>query len=207
MMGTMVKGSIRKGISLLSGLLRCGICGRKFGVGYSGTSGKVIRYTCRGHFMKEGIEKCQTLGGLKIEEAVSKAVLEVLSPHGIRASVNAIKAQAEKGKEKIRQIELSLTEAKYKAERAKRQYNKVEQGNAPRFRRDSSKHSVNPYISIFSVFRIKLGMKTTDAPGNSRRCAQIFGNIAQQSCKQKRILKFYIFIILLLIFQSEMGSC
>jgi len=41
-------GAIKQGAALLSGLLRCGRCGRKLQVGYSGTHGQVGRYLCSG---------------------------------------------------------------------------------------------------------------------------------------------------------------
>ena len=41
-------GAVKLGAALLSGLLRCGRCGRKLQVVYSGTSGRVPRYVCRG---------------------------------------------------------------------------------------------------------------------------------------------------------------
>jgi DNA invertase Pin-like site-specific DNA recombinase len=40
-------GAVKKGAALLSGLLRCGRCGRKMQVGYSGSRGTVGRYLCQ----------------------------------------------------------------------------------------------------------------------------------------------------------------
>ena len=44
----MSRGSIRRGEALLAGLLRCGHCGRKLHVAYSGENGNTGRYHCRG---------------------------------------------------------------------------------------------------------------------------------------------------------------
>ena len=41
-------GAAKRGPALLSGLLRCGRCGRKLNVAYSGTTGRVPRYVCHG---------------------------------------------------------------------------------------------------------------------------------------------------------------
>jgi DNA invertase Pin-like site-specific DNA recombinase len=41
-------GAAKRGPALLSGLLRCGRCGRKLYVAYSGTTGRVPRYICHG---------------------------------------------------------------------------------------------------------------------------------------------------------------
>src|SRR6202049_2265022 len=42
--GLMARGSVRRGETLLAGLLRCGHCGRKLHVRYGGTMGQVGRY-------------------------------------------------------------------------------------------------------------------------------------------------------------------
>jgi DNA invertase Pin-like site-specific DNA recombinase len=49
MRGQMARGAVRPGPALLAGMLRCGHCGRKLHVAYSGVPpGKVARYHCRG---------------------------------------------------------------------------------------------------------------------------------------------------------------
>src|SRR5207237_4865900 len=45
--GMMARGAIRRGETLLAGLLRCGHCGRKLHVAYGGTSGEAGRYHCK----------------------------------------------------------------------------------------------------------------------------------------------------------------
>lgn len=49
-----------KQAALLSGLLRCGLCGRKLQVAYSGSNGLVPRYICRGDRTGRGSGNCQT---------------------------------------------------------------------------------------------------------------------------------------------------
>ena len=45
-------GAAREGGALLAGLVRCGRCGRRMQVAYSGNGGKVRRYACvRGHVL------------------------------------------------------------------------------------------------------------------------------------------------------------
>ena len=50
------RGAVKKGAALLSGLLRCGRCGRKLQVIYSGSHGQVARYSCCGARELRGIE-------------------------------------------------------------------------------------------------------------------------------------------------------
>ena len=64
-------GAAREGAALLQGLVRCGRCGRRMQVGYSGTGGKVRRYLCvRGHVLHHTAASCQSLGGGRLEKAV-----------------------------------------------------------------------------------------------------------------------------------------
>jgi Recombinase zinc beta ribbon domain len=49
----MVRGAVRRGETLLAGLLRCAHCGRKLHVAYSGTNRDVGRYHCRGALLGE----------------------------------------------------------------------------------------------------------------------------------------------------------
>lgn len=72
-------GAAREGRALLQGLVRCGRCGRKMQVGYSGRS-LTPRYCCtRGRGMY-GRASCQSVGGRRIERQVQDAVFEALAP-------------------------------------------------------------------------------------------------------------------------------
>jgi DNA invertase Pin-like site-specific DNA recombinase len=53
-----VKGAVRRGELLLAGLLRCGHCGRKLHVAYSG---KIGRYNCYGARANHGTKRCLRL--------------------------------------------------------------------------------------------------------------------------------------------------
>jgi hypothetical protein len=82
-----VRGAVRRGELLLPGLLRCGHCGRKLHVHYSG---KLGRYNCYGARVNHGTPRCISISGLSIDAAISKVVLGVLKPLGIDAAVEAI---------------------------------------------------------------------------------------------------------------------
>src|SRR5262249_30172066 len=83
-------GAAKRGVALLSGLLRCGRCGRKLQVVYSGTTGRVPRYVCRGGRGDRGSSSCLTVGGLRGDQAVTAAVLEALQPAGGQAAFLAL---------------------------------------------------------------------------------------------------------------------
>src|SRR6202020_3108120 len=68
-------GAAKLGAALLSGLLRCGQCGRKLQVVYSGTSGRVPRYVCRGDRGDRESSRCLTAGSLRLDRAVAPTAL------------------------------------------------------------------------------------------------------------------------------------
>src|SRR5215218_3954333 len=84
-------GAAREGGALLQGLVRCGRCGRKMQVAYSGTNGKVGRYACiRGRDFHATGRACQSLGGARLDKAVAGAFLDAAAPAGITATAGAI---------------------------------------------------------------------------------------------------------------------
>jgi DNA invertase Pin-like site-specific DNA recombinase len=60
--GLMVRRAVRRSDTHLAGLLRCGHCGRKLHVAYSGSNGQVGRYHCRGAHINHGTERCISFG-------------------------------------------------------------------------------------------------------------------------------------------------
>jgi DNA invertase Pin-like site-specific DNA recombinase len=129
MSGKMTRGAAKTGPALLAGLLRCGRCGRKFHVGYTGLGGRVPRYCCRGANINHGIEKCISFGGLSVDAAVARAVLEALRPAGVEASMEAWRELSCREDGKHRSLELAVERARYEAERARRQYDAAEPEN------------------------------------------------------------------------------
>lgn len=126
MKGVLVRGPARNGGALLAGLLRCGHCGRKLHVAYSGTKGQCLRYDCRGARINHGTGHCISFGGLRADRCVAEEVLHRLQPLGVRAALEAIERQLEAGNEHIEQKELALEQARYEVAHARRQYDAVD---------------------------------------------------------------------------------
>ena len=86
--GRLTRGAVRRGEGLLAGLLRCGHCGRRVHVAYSGTKGKCVRYSCRGARLNHGTKNwCIAFGGMRVDAAVATEVLRLLRPLGIEAAL------------------------------------------------------------------------------------------------------------------------
>jgi DNA invertase Pin-like site-specific DNA recombinase len=129
MHGLMNRGAVRRGPALLAGLLRCGRCGRKLHVSYSGIGGKVPRYHCRGAHLNHGTAWCISFGGLRVDEAVAKTVIAAIQPAGVAASLEALAQTARGEAEKREALRLTVEQARYEVERARRQYDAVEPEN------------------------------------------------------------------------------
>jgi DNA invertase Pin-like site-specific DNA recombinase len=122
-------GAAKKGPALLSGLLRCGRCGRKVNVAYAGKRQRVVRYVCRSGNLNHGTAMCISFGGMRVDQAVADCVLEAIQPMGIEAALDACQQATEQDREKQRALQLALEKACYEADRARRQYDEVEPEN------------------------------------------------------------------------------
>jgi DNA invertase Pin-like site-specific DNA recombinase len=121
-----VKGAVRRGELLLAGLLRCGHCGRKLHVFYSGDNG---RYQCYGARTNHGGPRCISIAGAGADRAVAAEVLRVLKPIGVDAAVKAVNALMQKTSAAQRQLELALQKATFDVAHARRQYDAVDPAN------------------------------------------------------------------------------
>ena len=124
----MVTGSVGRGEALLSGLLRCGHCGSKLMTRYQGSTGKARVYVCRGK-EKRQTKTCISFGGTRVDEALSHSILDVLSPLGLKAALQAAQRLCGSQSEVRQQRLLALEQARYEASRAKRQYDSVDPEN------------------------------------------------------------------------------
>jgi excisionase family DNA binding protein len=120
-------GAAREGAGLLQGIVRCGRCGRRMQVAYSGNGGRVPRYACvRAHHLHGTDHSCQSLGGVRLEKAIAKAFLEAVTPAGLRASAQAIEQIERQHDERLAGQRLAVERAKFEAARARRQFDACE---------------------------------------------------------------------------------
>ena len=121
-------GAAKSGPALLSGLLRCGRCGRKLRVTYTGKNGKVGRYLCNGDRQERG-EACMGVGNVRLDHAVVSEVLQAIAPAGIEAALQLNEMTQVGDRDKEQALKLGLERARYEADRAKRQYDAVDPEN------------------------------------------------------------------------------
>jgi len=128
-MGERVTGSPRSGAALLAGLVRCAHCGRKLHVQYTGTGGAVGRYSCRGAAVNHGTGKCISFGNVRVDRSVGEEVLRVLSPMGVDAAILAHQQLKKNDVLEREQYQFALEQARIEADRARRQFDRVEPEN------------------------------------------------------------------------------
>jgi DNA invertase Pin-like site-specific DNA recombinase len=118
--------SARGGRALLTGLVRCGRCGRTMRVFYGSSSGHPHRYQCRGDDSHVGGWLCIGIGGVRVDRAVAAQIVEALSGHAVEAAIRAAD-QAVNADNEVRQaIGRELEEARYEASLAARRYEAVD---------------------------------------------------------------------------------
>jgi len=120
-------GAAREGAALLQGLARCGRCGRRMQVAYSGTKGTVPRYGCfRGHVLHATGQSCQSLGGGRLDQAVAKAFLEAVTPAAVGATAGALSELQDQHEQRLAGQRLAVERARFEADRARRQFDACE---------------------------------------------------------------------------------
>ena len=120
-------GAAREGAALLQGLARCGRCGRRMQVGYSGTNGTVPRYLCvRGAVLHGTGQSCQSLGGGRLDQAVAKAFLEAVTPAAVGATAGALSELQDQHDQRLAGQRLAVERAQFEADRARRQFDACE---------------------------------------------------------------------------------
>ena len=120
--------AVRSGHGLLTGLLRCGRCGRKLHIRYWGKSGTAARYLCSGDFATGG-QYCLGFGGATVDQRLSEEILQAISPHGLAASTAAIEQLSTQGSDQRAAQQRQLQQAQYETQRAFDQYNQVDPAN------------------------------------------------------------------------------
>ena len=120
--------AVRNGQGLLTGLLRCGRCGRKLYIRYWGKSGTAARYVCSGDFATGG-QYCLGFGGATVDKRLSEQILNAISSQGLAASVAAIERLDTRGSDQRAALQRQYQQLQYEAQRAFEQYDQADPAN------------------------------------------------------------------------------
>ncbi|KPA08993.1 transposase [Candidatus Magnetomorum sp. HK-1] len=120
--------SIREGLALLSGLLRCGHCGKRLYVSYNNSKESRASYYCKVDTLAN-IPGCLRFGSKFVDKCITGELLKTLKPAAVESGIEAIKLSESKNQEQIKIAQLELENAKYQSQRAFDQYNQVDPNN------------------------------------------------------------------------------
>jgi DNA invertase Pin-like site-specific DNA recombinase len=118
--------SARGGRALLTGLMRCGRCGRMMRVFYGSGKGNAHRYQCRGDDAHVGAGLCIGIGGVRTDRAVAYQILEAVSDHAVEAAILASSQVERSTNDIIAAVERDLEAARYEVSIAARRYELVD---------------------------------------------------------------------------------
>lgn len=122
-------GAARRGSALLPGVLRCRRCGRMLRVYYKGPDGDVVRYACPRAQLDNKEARCVAFSGEPVDAAVARQVLSLVQPAAIEAAILATQQQAHAHSEVLDALKRDLQAARYRAQRAERQYEAADPEN------------------------------------------------------------------------------
>jgi hypothetical protein len=122
-------GAVREGGALLQGLASCGHCGRRLHTHYRGRN-SAPGYHCAGKLLVEnrGVY-CLNVGGVQVDDAVTKAFIAALEPAKLAAAVAAAERLEADRDRALKQWRLAVERAGYEAQRAERRYRAVDPDN------------------------------------------------------------------------------
>jgi len=122
-------GAVREGSALLQGLAICGHCGRRLRTHYRGRNSSP-GYHCPGKHIVEGRGVyCLNVGGVQIDEAVTRAFLAALEPAKLTAAIAAAERLEIDREATLKQWRLDVERAEFEASRAERRYRAVDPDN------------------------------------------------------------------------------
>jgi len=123
-------GPAREGTALLQGLAICGRCGRRMTVRYHTRRGvEVPDYQCITRCIQDGAQRCQTVPGGTVDDAVGTLLLDTLTPHALEV---ALTVQAELDTRVAEADALRrhhVERARHRADLARRRYLAVDPDN------------------------------------------------------------------------------
>lgn len=113
----------REGVALLQGMVICGRCGRRMMVHYYKKDGRTIpMYDCVRDAIQKSERACQRIIGTDIDEAVSQALLDAVTPESLNLALEVFEELRARKAEVDRLHRAEVERARQDAELAERQY-------------------------------------------------------------------------------------
>jgi hypothetical protein len=120
----------REGPALLQGRAVCGLCGQRMHVRYGSRRGQLIpNYVWNGRGWFYGDALCQSIVGVRIDAAISKLIVDSLTPTAIDLTLAVQKEIERRADESDRLRHRQVERAQYEADQARQRYMLVDPSN------------------------------------------------------------------------------
>ncbi len=125
-----LSGPPREGMTLLQGLLYCGICGRRMTIRYTVNKQCVPTYECNWR-KRQGLthNSCFSFKAKVADPVIEKMVVDILTPSNLSIAINALNQIEKRNTSMNRQCEMNIQRCRYQADLAQRRFEQVDPAN------------------------------------------------------------------------------
>lgn len=125
-----LSGPPREGMTLLQGLLYCGICGRRMTIRYTVNKQCTPTYECNWR-KRQGLthSSCFSFKAKVADPVIEKMVVDILTPSNLSIAINALNQIEKRNTSMNRQREMNIQRCQYQADLAQRRFEQVDPAN------------------------------------------------------------------------------
>ncbi len=125
-----LSGPPREGMTLLQGLLYCGICGRRMTIRYTFKKQCAPTYECNWR-KRQGLthSSCFSFRAVVADPVIEKIVVDILTPSNLSIAINALNQIEKRNASMNRQCEMNIQRCQYQADLAQRRFEQVDPAN------------------------------------------------------------------------------
>jgi len=126
----LLAGPPREGLTLLQGLLVCGICGRRMTIRYTINNSIVPTYLCNWQ-KRQGLTSCECFSFRAdiVDPVITQKVIEVLTPANVSIALHALSEIEKRTASLDKHWQMNIQRCQYQADLAQRRFEQVDPAN------------------------------------------------------------------------------
>lgn len=126
----LLAGPPREGLTLLQGLLVCGVCGRRMTVRYAVNNAIVPTYECNGR-KRQGLTGCSCFAfrADTVDPLIEQKLIEALRPANVSIAINALGEIEKRNASLDKHWQMNIQRCQYQADIAQRRFEQVDPAN------------------------------------------------------------------------------
>jgi len=126
----LLAGPPREGMTLLQGLLVCGVCGRRMTIRYAVNNAIVPTYECNGR-KRQGLTGCSCFAfrADTVDPIIEQKIIEALKPANVSIAINALGEIEKRNASLDKHWQMNIQRCQYQADIAQRRFEQVDPAN------------------------------------------------------------------------------